>query len=409
MIEPVLVGRSDDLGRIDALLDATAAGDGSLLLVTGPPGIGKSTLLAHALDGARAAGIATLVADASELEREFAFGVARRLFEPVAGEPELLTGAARRAAPVLGLEQAGEPDLHATLHGLYWLLVNVSATAPVLVAVDDLQWVDEPSLRWLAYVARRVTGAPISLLATVRTGSDSDRAALDELLTLEPALHLTPAPLDATEVAVVLARTLGRAPDPAFTEACLAQTGGNPFLLAELIAELRADGLAATAEHVPALAQLVPGRVGASVRRRLARLDDAARALADAVALLGTAADLPLAAAFAGLDEPRAARAAAALVAADVLDDAGQLRFRHPLLRTVVEAAIPEPERVARHARAAELLAARHAPSGRIAAHLLAAGGGRSDPPAGAPLRAAAPGAPRPGGPPPPAAAAPPP
>lgn len=390
----MLVGRAEDLSRIDAFVRASAAGDGSLLTVSGPPGIGKSALLDHVVARARAAGITTLAADGSELEQEFAFGVARHLLEPLVLRADdratLLAGAARRAAPVLGLEQADEPELHATMHGLYWLLVNASATAPVLVVVDDVQWVDEPSLRWLAYVARRLDAAPVSVAVTARTGAGADRAALDALLAHEPGTRLTPEPLAATEVAAVLEAQLGRAPDRAFTDACRERTGGNPFLLSELVAELRAGELAPVTADVAALARLVPDRVGASVRRRLARLDDAARALADAVAVLGASADLPLAAALAGVDEARAAQAAAALVVADVLADTRRLRFRHPLLRTVVEAAIPAPERVARHARTAELLAGRRAPSGQIAAHLLAAGGGRGDPRACAHLRAAA-------------------
>jgi DNA-binding CsgD family transcriptional regulator len=382
-----LAGRAAELERIGAHVDATATGNGSLLIVSGPAGIGKSALLDHAVAAARTAGFTTLVADASELEQEFAFGIARRLFE---SHVELLDGAARRAAPVLGFEPTGEPELYATLHALYWLLVNVSATGPVLVAVDDAQWMDEPSLRWLAYVARRIAGLPVAVAVTVRTGGGADRPELDDLLAHEPATRVAPGPLDTPAVAAVLEERLSRAPEPGFTEACAHHTGGNPFLLEELAVDLRAADLAPVGANVGALAALAPDRVGASVRRRLARLDASARSVADAVAVLGAGADLPLAAALAGLEEQAAAQSAAALVAADVLADTDQLRFRHPLLRTVVEAAIPAPERVNRHARAAELLAARQAPSGRIAAHLLTAGGGRGDPRASHHLRAAA-------------------
>ncbi|MDA0172162.1 AAA family ATPase [Solirubrobacter taibaiensis] len=382
-----MAGRAGDLHRIGTLVDATAAGTGSLLIVPGPAGIGKSALLDEAVAAARTKGFTTLVADANELEQEFAFGIARRLFEAHAGR---LDGAARRAAPVLGFEPTGEPELYATLHALYWLLVNVSATAPVLVAVDDAQWMDEPSLRWLAYVARRIEGVPVMLAMTVRAGSATDRPELEDLLAHEPATRIRPGPLDTVDVAAVLEARLGRAPEPDFTEACTKHTGGNPFLLGELVAELRAADLAPVAANVGGLAALAPDRVGASVRRRLARLDASARGLAEAVAVLGSGADLPLAAALAGLEEHAAAQSAAALVTAEVLADTQHLRFRHPLLRTVVEAAIPAPERVNRHARAAELLAARQAPSGRIAAHLLAAGGGRGDPRSSDHLRAAA-------------------
>ncbi len=228
-----LTGRGEDLDRIGRLVEATAAGDGSLLLIAGPAGIGASSLLDHAVTSARAAAITTVTAASSELEQEFAFGVARRLFEPVVHRPaasdELLAGAARRAAPVLGLEHAAEPDLHATLHGLYWLLVNMSASGPVLVAVDDVQWADEPSLRWLAYAVRRLEGAPISIAVTVRTGAGAFGAALDELVAHEPAVRLAPGPLDGAAVAAVLEQQLGVTPAPAFADACRQHTGGNPF------------------------------------------------------------------------------------------------------------------------------------------------------------------------------------
>ncbi len=150
----LLAGHAGDLDRISRLVDATAAGDG---LARGHHRTGRDRQVGTARSRRgkrRQAGIATFSAAASELEQEFAFGLARSLFEPAVDRPEereqLLAGAAGRAAPALGFEQTAEPDLHATLHGLYWLLVNLSAAGPVLVAVDDLQWADEPSLRWLA-------------------------------------------------------------------------------------------------------------------------------------------------------------------------------------------------------------------------------------------------------------------
>ncbi len=185
-------------------------------------------------------------------------------------------------------------------------------------------------------------------------------------------------------------RQLGQAPDTAFARACHEQTGGIAFLVSELVGELRSAGIEPTAQRLPGIAALAPDRVVASVRRRVSALPEDAQSLARAVAILGAETELPVAAAVAGLDEPAAARAAAALVATQILADSSAVRFRHPILRSAVAADVAGPELVALHARAAQLLAARGETSGRVAVHLLAAGGGRGDASAVAHLRRAA-------------------
>ena len=222
-----LLERADELRRIRRVLD----GEGGVVVIAAPAGLGKTKVLEAAIADARAEGIQTLIARSSELERDFAFGVVRQLLEAAvldAGEQraELLSGAARQAAAVLDLDPdaALDRDVHATLHGLYWLLVNLAAGEPLLVAVDDLQWADEPSLRWLAYVARRLERVPITLLATVRTGehgraaelpagaSELTAAAIDELVGHVRTLRVEPAPLSVNAVAEVLERSLGEHP-----------------------------------------------------------------------------------------------------------------------------------------------------------------------------------------------------
>ena len=108
----------------------------------------------------------SLSARGGELERELPFGVVRQLLEPVvaaAGDDErdaLLAGAAALAKPVLFAadpEAVAEPSFSA-LHGLYWLTINLADAGPLLLSVDDAQWADLASLRWLIYLARRLAG-----------------------------------------------------------------------------------------------------------------------------------------------------------------------------------------------------------------------------------------------------------
>jgi predicted ATPase len=146
-----------------------------MLLLEGRAGIGKSSLVEVACSRAAELGHEVLRARGSELESGFAFGVVRQLFErrlagTDPGEREaLLAGPAAAVRPLLAGEVAGAlaggvaaplagDSSFAVLHGLYWLVVNLAARGPLLIAVDDAHWADEPSLRWLAYLARRLDG-----------------------------------------------------------------------------------------------------------------------------------------------------------------------------------------------------------------------------------------------------------
>ena len=204
-----LYEREDELARVDALMTAAGASRGGVLLITGPAGIGKTVLLESARERAGQAGMRVLAGRGRELESGFSLGVVRQLFEPLlagasAVEREaLLAGAARRAlialedfrsqAGAVPLEAESEPPF-AVMHGLYWLAVNASAAAPLLVAVDDLHWADQASLRFVLYLAERLAGLPVALALSWRvaeTGEDADRLARLELAAVGGAVSLT--------------------------------------------------------------------------------------------------------------------------------------------------------------------------------------------------------------------------
>lgn len=135
----------------DALTDASA-GHGSLIVIDGPAGLGKSRLLDAARGEARAQGLAVLSARGIELERQIPFGVAAELFVTrVAAAPAelsaaLFAGHAGLAAAALDPSAAAPEDAQALVRGLYWLTVNLAAAAgPLLIVVDDAHWADRPS------------------------------------------------------------------------------------------------------------------------------------------------------------------------------------------------------------------------------------------------------------------------
>src|SRR4051812_28252582 len=187
-----LVEREREVAALAALLDALPAGEGRVAWIEGPAGIGKSALLA----GARrhAAGVQVLAARGSELEREFPFGVVRQLFEAVVTDPErrerALAGAAGPAAAGFGSPGAAAREgggSSAALHGLFWVALNLAADGPLFLAIDDLHWCDRPSLRFVAYLARRLEGQPILVAATVRTGEPGTDVALLGEVSHDPA------------------------------------------------------------------------------------------------------------------------------------------------------------------------------------------------------------------------------
>lgn len=377
-VAPALLERAAELAAVDAAIASAKGGAGRLAIIEGPAGIGKTSLLAEGRVRAANSGLTVLYARASELEAAFSFGVVRQLFEAAvataAGEERarLLEGAAAPAARLFGSGNGGDEDTYALLHGLYWLTVNLAESRPLAFAVDDLQWSDASSLRWLAYLARRLEGVPACVLATLRPVEDED-PLLSELLADPASAIVRPNALSPASVAELVQQELGAGAEEPFSHACHHATAGNPLLLRELLRTLAAEDVAPIAASVPVVDRLAPDAVTRSVRLRMARLSQEAARLARAVAVLGDRAERDQAAALAELERRHVAPAAAALARIDLLKPEPPFSFVHPLIRNAVYEGIPLDERQAAHARAAELLAELNAAPEQIAAQVLAA------------------------------------
>jgi DNA-binding CsgD family transcriptional regulator/tetratricopeptide (TPR) repeat protein len=364
--------RHRELAAIEEAVRALKDERGSVVLLEGPAGIGKSVLLDEArrrLDD----DVRLLGARGGTLERDFGFGVVRQLLELPARSREI-PEAARGVLTDLGADSGppGEGSF-AALHGLLWVVLDLAEDRPLLLAVDDLQWADRPSLRFLAYLARRIGDLPVLLLATIRTGEpDADEDLLDAVRQA-PAVSLSPAPLSAPAVGSIVASRLGERPEEAFVAACHTATGGNPLLVRELVAGLELDGTRPTARQAGVVRSVGPRAVSRTVAARLARLEPEARATARAVAILGDGVGVGVAARFAGLDEARVAEATGPLARADILQPEPPLAFVHPLVADAVVATLPPGERELQHARAARLLFETRASAEQIAGHLVRA------------------------------------
>ena len=375
--EAELLEREDELTVLDALVEAASGGDGRLVVIEGPPGIGKSRLLA-ALRRSAERPLQVLTARGSELERDFAFGVVRQLFEGgvAASGDEVFEGSAAGARGVFGRLEAGEADSgegsFAALHGLYWLALNLASQRPLLLAVDDVHWCDRPSLRFLAYLARRLDGAPMLLPVTVRTGEPAtDPVLIGELVGDGAGQRLRPAPLSRPGVAELVRDRLGVAGDVEFCDACFEATGGNPLLLGQLLAALVADEVSPEAAQAELVRKIGPRAVSLAVLLRLARLPEAAIKVARAVSILGEDAQLPAIAALAGLEEREVAEATGELARAEILRAEPPLGFVHPLVRDAVYRDLSPAERELAHARAASTLLELGTDREAVASHLL--------------------------------------
>src|SRR3954452_1469849 len=229
-----ILEREDELATLADVVRAASQGRGGVAWIEGPPGIGKTRLLEAARAGAENRTV--LAARGGRLERDFAFGVVRGLFEPVIGCDGLLTGAARLAAPALTPERTpDDTDAAGTLHGIYWLVANLAERGPVLLVVDDAHLADAASLRALAYLARRVAELPVAVvLAVADPAAHLEPAVVDALREAEVTTVLRPGPLSATAVGALAAAQCGPAP-PSFVQACHEATGGNPLLVRALL------------------------------------------------------------------------------------------------------------------------------------------------------------------------------
>jgi DNA-binding CsgD family transcriptional regulator len=374
-----LFEREAEVAGLSQALAAAREGAGGLVVVEGPAGIGKSRLLASARAEATALGMVVLKARGIDLERDAPFGVASELFAGplAAASPDerarLLSGHASLAAALFDPTVPPGEDPSALVRGLYWLTVNLAAGsgAGLLIEVDDAQWVDRPSLRYLAYLAARIEELPATLVVAVRSGEGAiGHGTLDWLRDRPGRRVLKPRALSPDAVGrMVLAQLPGA--EPAFTRACAHVSGGNPFLAGELLHTLLADGITPTARSVSRVESLIPDSVLHSVLVRLARLGEPAQRLAEALAVLGDRASLRHARLLAGLDAQSAELAADALAEAHILASGEPLQFTHPLIANAVHADISAFARSRAHRRAADLLAADGAPVESVAAHLL--------------------------------------
>jgi DNA-binding CsgD family transcriptional regulator len=379
-----LLERRRELVLLDGLLDGVATGHGGAAIIEGVAGVGKTRLLSTMSERARGRGALVLFARASEFEDGFPFGVVRQLFEPVLRtheDPHRLLRGAELAGELL-LREPGrthETTLSAAgdvvfglLHSLYWLVVNLSDAAPVLILVDDLQWADEPSQRFVGFCGARLAEVPVGLVVTNRGGAHDPQSPTQMLARLPDLVDIRPAPLSRDGVARLLHDALGTDAADDFVEACRVATGGVPFYARELAYELAREGIEPSAANALRVAEVRPESLVRTVVARVAGLPEPSMRVARALAVLGGHAEPGEVAAVAAVDMSTAGQAQQQLSRAGIVES-GRFAFQHPIIGGSVYGDTPPVERQRLHANAAAVLRAAGVPSDRVAAQLLRA------------------------------------
>jgi DNA-binding CsgD family transcriptional regulator len=379
---PGILERERELERVEALIRLARLGHGRLAYVEGPAGLGKTALLAGAREGAVAARMVVVEARGSELERPLAFGVVRQLLGyAVWRDPHgarLHSGAAALAAPLFDPSAAaGEPESASTsspwpiLHGLYWLMANFCEERPLAVLVDDAHLADASSLRFLAFLAGRLTELPLFVAVAVRSGEgEAEGPLLAEVSSAAGVEIIRPEPLSPRAVEKLIEERLGQPPEGQFRDACHRATGGNPFYVGELLRDAAQRGLQPIAEEAARVRELGPPNIARALLFRLGSLPPAALPLVRACAVLGDGARFADCALLAEVGAKEAVIAADRLVKASVLSPGPRPAFVHPIVRTAIEADLGPHERAALHARAAVLLNDSGATAEQVALHL---------------------------------------
>ena len=342
-----IVGREDEVATLHVFFDREGAGPAAVVL-EGDAGIGKSTLWRAGVDAARGRGLRVLTARPAEAERGLAYAVLGDLFEEVLDEVLPALSAPRRRAleAALLLDEIAEQPVDPRTLGVAvrTALQALAEQQPVVLAIDDIQWLDASSASALAFALRRMTADRVLLLLARRLVDGSQSSELERALGVDSVQRLEVGPLSVGALHRFLGDRLGRA----FARQTLLRihdaSGGNPFFAYQLARALGAD--------VDPLQPLpVPETLEGLVRMRLADFSSSTREALELASALGAPSVAVLERAGVAPDALEAA------VSAHVIErENGTIRFTHPLLSSVLYQGLSGEGRRSLHERLAAIL-----------------------------------------------------
>jgi DNA-binding CsgD family transcriptional regulator/tetratricopeptide (TPR) repeat protein len=397
-LSETIVGRTAILDRLESLLDASGI-DGRAVAITGEAGLGKTRLAKSLASEARARGRLVLVGRASPLEAALPLAVMQDALREERRDPgdiPLPTDSLAAAFPALLLPELTAPgdagrtlDRGALLEAAARYLRARASPGGLVLVLEDLHWADPTTHALVGYLARAIQDAPILLVLTYRSDEAPPGSSLSglrhELARERLGEELGLEPLETDDVALMLAEILGTDVGRDVASMVVRASGGNPFIVEELVRDAVALGALDPDRGVWDLSEPIalPGTVQEMLLRRMRALDEADRELVRWAAVLGERFDADVLAVAAGLREQAALDTLGRLREVGLVADArdatdGRLAFRHALTRQAVLAGMIAPERRRRHARVLEIVAGGDgppkAPLDEVLEHALGAG-----------------------------------
>jgi DNA-binding CsgD family transcriptional regulator len=361
---PPIRGRAGELKVIGALVTALGQGRGGVLVLEGPPGIGKSRLLTEVMALADKGGVRTLFGEAFEYQQTvpfFALFMATLRADPPIGDADAL----RR----LG----GSEDLrYWVVHDLADAIHAAAAETPLAIVLEDIHWADNSTLLALRSLATARPDVPVLWVLTARTGAGGP--AVQETLSVlhrADAAVLRVAAMSASAVADMVQDTVRANADASLLNLA-AKAHGNPFLVGELVGGLGEEGrLTVSGGRAVATGEALPRRLAAGMQQRLDLLSNGAGEVVRVAAVLPDRFSAGLLAAMLERQPSSLLSAVDEAVRADLLvEDGEQLRFRHDLLREATRQSLPQSLRRAMERQSASIMLGLGAAPAEVATQL---------------------------------------
>jgi DNA-binding CsgD family transcriptional regulator len=364
LVTPPIRGRADELEVIGALVTAVAQGRGGVLVIEGPPGIGKSRLLTEVLTLADKEGVRTLFGEAFEYQQTvpfFSLFMATLHADPPVGDADAL----RR----LG----GSEDLpYWVVHDLADAIRAAAAQTPLAIVLEDIHWADTGTLSALRSLATARSDVAVLWVLTARTGAGGP--LLHETLSVlqrAGATVLRVAAMSPDAVAEMVSDAVRANADESLLNLA-AKAHGNPFLVSELVGGLDEEGrLDVSGGRAVASGHALPRRLGTSMQQRLDLLSDGAGEVVRVAAVLPDRFSAGLLAAMLDRQPSSLMAAIDEAVRTDLLiGDGEQLRFRHDLLRETTRQSLPQSLRRAMERQSASVMLSMGAVPAEVATQL---------------------------------------
>ncbi|MGV0038906.1 helix-turn-helix transcriptional regulator [Mycobacterium colombiense] len=347
---PPIRGRADELKVIAALIAALVQGRGGVLVIEGPPGIGKSRLLTEVLTLAEKAGVRPLFGEAFEYQQTvpfFSLFMATLRADPPVGDAEAL----RRLGATADLSYWVVRELQAAIHA-------AASQTPLAIVLEDIHWADNATLLALRSLAATRPDAPILWVLTARTGAGGP-AVRETLSALERdnAQFLRLTAMTPTAVADIVQDAV-RAKADASLLSLADKAHGNPFLLTEVLRGLDEEGrLDVDGGRAAATGDMLPRRLSDTMQQRLDQLSPPASQVVQVAAVLPDRFSAGLLAAMLERRPTALVSAVDEAVRADLLiEDGDQMRFRHDLLREATRQSLPQSLRRAMERQSATVM-----------------------------------------------------